>query len=173
MAHVGFSENTCNDITAAIGLSLEDKNSNCTALKWERLIPSYILPTSSTCQVPGSTDSGIVIASFETKVSPSKVDDFSLYDTAVGIPGPFVVVVTETNDIGVNQTSTLTAPRFVCIPADNVVAGSRALPESPSTTTGASKPTKTGKDGAAGKVEGMGTGIFAVVGLTVFFLLNI
>lgn len=161
------SENPCGDIQTAIGLSSEAKNSNCTATQWSTLFGQPIFPNESNCTIPGSTDSGNVVASFGESVSPSPADDFSLYDSSIGIARPYIVAVWEKTDGNGGSTSVTLESKVVCIPTDNIVKGSRTLPDAPtSTNRGAPTSTKT-ENIAAGRAHGTNSGLSAVIGLSV------
>jgi hypothetical protein len=165
---VSSTDNPCDQIQAAFGLSHDAKNSNCTAAQWGATFSEPFLPDSATCKAPSSTE-GTLVAHYSENKSPSPADDFSLYDNSVGIPRPFIFAVWE-NKTDVSGAATISwQTKVVCIPADNVVKGSRTLPVASTTTeTGKPKPTKKGNAATRG-VEVVGMGMLPLVGLTILF----
>jgi hypothetical protein len=188
LVHANLTDeyDVCGAIADAIGYITDADNSDCTLTQWSGTDSHTIDFGAESCLVPGAEASGHVIDDDESFLISAAADDFSLYDAAVGIPGPMLVAVAETErDENGKVVKRNVVSSLVCVPADDVVNGSRQLSgvntttpstTAPSTTapstTAPVTPTKT--PGAAIRgAEGFGFGVFAVVGLTVLFGMSI
>jgi hypothetical protein len=158
----------CSKLSSAIGLSSEKENSNCTATEWGSLSAKPYTPSQQNC-----TQYGLVVGDVGTTVTSldkdAPVEDFSLYDEAVGIPLPLVFMLWETNQTDTGSTTrVILGPELMCIPAPSVVGNSRAIPKPPTNTTDPSD-TDDKDDAAIRNGERVQIALFAAVLVSVLF----
>jgi hypothetical protein len=115
-------DDPCTLISAAMG-QIGAENPSCTAVQWGGLTKGTPTSMPRSRRSP-SFGQPVMLTAWDRKAagsSSNQKEDFSLYDTAVGVPIPFLLAITHTATDG----EKFVVPILVCLPADIIEEGSR------------------------------------------------